>query len=96
MKMTLDEVRRIAGLAQIELDPREERKLLADLERIISYIDSLSELETGAIDPFGALVPETPALRADEIQTGLSSEDALANAPESDRGHFKVPRVIPG
>lgn len=37
---------------------------------------------------------ENPALRADQPHPTFRQDEALGNAPESDAGCFKVPRVI--
>jgi aspartyl-tRNA(Asn)/glutamyl-tRNA(Gln) amidotransferase subunit C len=104
VRITLDEISHIAHLAHLELDPGEMESLRGDLDRILQYIDKLGELDTllvpdatgpEAIDPPGRAIPGVSHhLRADRPGPTLAPEDALANAPESAAGHFKVPKII--
>ena len=77
-------------------DPSEEERLRADLDQILAYMEKLEELDTTSVAlAIGATEPGV-VLREDRSSACLKVEEALANAPESGRGHFKVPRVIPG
>ena len=99
MKITLDEVRRIAGLARIELEgatDEELERMRDQLDHILAYIDKLDELDTEGVEAAtGVALGMTGPLRDDVLRATLPGEEALSNAPESGRGHFKVPRVIP-
>jgi aspartyl-tRNA(Asn)/glutamyl-tRNA(Gln) amidotransferase subunit C len=72
-----------------------------DLNAILSYVDQLSELDTGNLDPMAqvAQIAESKSdpsdvLRPDELRECLSRDAALANAPQSDGTFFRVPKVI--
>ncbi|HET6371686.1 MAG TPA: Asp-tRNA(Asn)/Glu-tRNA(Gln) amidotransferase subunit GatC [Candidatus Polarisedimenticolia bacterium] len=99
MRIALDEVRRIARLAQLEFGQQELESLRGDLDQILTYIEQLQEIDTegveAAIGMHGGGSGGVERLREDELQGCLSPEEALANAPESAGGHFKVPKVIP-
>ena len=99
MKITLDEVKRIAHLAHLRFGEEELEKLRGQLDQILGYIDKLDELSTEGVEPASGGTtgssPDTGMMRDDLPLTTLSSEEALGNAPESGRGHFKVPKVIP-
>jgi aspartyl-tRNA(Asn)/glutamyl-tRNA(Gln) amidotransferase subunit C len=82
------EVRHVADLARVSLDDDEVEEFAAQFADILSYFDALDE------------VPEVEAetdlvnvMRPDETRDGLSQEEALANAPETEDGYFKGPRV---
>lgn len=97
MKITEQEVRYVAGLANLQLADAEVQKLRTDLDGILEHIGKLNELDTTGVPPmaqvlFGA--GDTSTLRADEERTPLSNETALANAAQSGAGYFKVPKVI--
>ena len=94
MKITLEEVRRIAALAQLDFPEDDLHRLAGELDRILEYIDQLSELDVEGIEPASPLTAEHPPPREDNAGECLTNEEALTNAPESGRGHFKVPRVI--
>jgi len=96
MKIALEEVQRIAHLAHLRLSGDEAEKLRGQLDQILGYIDKLDELSTEGVEPAaGGMIGPGPPMREDSVAGTLSTEDALANAPESGRGHFKVPKVIP-
>lgn len=94
MKITLEEVRRIAALAHLDFPEDDLRRLAGELDRILEYIDQLAQLDVDGIEPALSLTAEHPPPREDRAGECLTNEEALANAPESGRGHFKVPRVI--
>jgi aspartyl-tRNA(Asn)/glutamyl-tRNA(Gln) amidotransferase subunit C len=96
VRISIEEVRRIARLAHLGLDPGGEERLRADLDQILAYVDNLNELDTTGIpEAAGPAGPGAP-MRDDAAGSPLAPEAALANAPETGRGHFKVPRVLPG
>lgn len=95
MRITLDEISHIARLAHLELDHEEVTALQGDLDRILQHVDKLGGLDTEGIDPAGGsadLLHEV--LRPDLPKPTLTREEALANAPETSGGHFKVPKII--
>ncbi|HEY3175455.1 MAG TPA: Asp-tRNA(Asn)/Glu-tRNA(Gln) amidotransferase subunit GatC [Candidatus Polarisedimenticolia bacterium] len=98
MKITLEEVRRIAGLAHIQSSDAgdEELELMrGQLDQVLAFVDKLNALDTRGVEPaIGVAEGMTGPLREDVPGATLAEEEALSNAPESGRGHFKVPRVI--
>ena len=68
-----------------------------DLDEILTHIEKLNELDTGSVEPMAQVLyeqPEGSTLRADVEHAPLPNEVALANAPLSGSGHFKVPKVF--
>lgn len=97
MKLTEQEVRYVAGLANLRLTDDEVHRMHADLEGILGHIDKLNELDTSDVAPMAQVLyesEETATLRADRERPPLGTAVALANAPLSGGGQFKVPRVI--
>lgn len=97
MEISEEQVRYIAGLANLELTPDELQSHRKDLAEILTYVEQLSQLPTDDVEPMTHVVypgSENYTLRDDQRQPSLPVETALANAPESGAGHFKVPRVI--
>ena len=94
MGISVDEVRRIAGLAQLELDEQELPRYAQQLNAILGFMERLSQVDTAGVeaDP-GSPVPEDH-LRPDVSLPGLQRVDALENAPDAEDGHFSVPRVL--
>lgn len=91
--ISLDEVRRIARLAHLAFSPEEQERFTRQLSAILDHVRSLDRLDTSAVEPT-AHAGSGMALRDDAILPPLDNEAALANAPEAERGLFKVPRVL--
>ncbi len=94
MKITRQEVEHVATLARLKLDDNEISLFTGQMDAILAYVDKLSELNTDNIIPTSHAVPMENAFRADEVRPSIGTENALANAPESTEGFFKVPQVI--
>jgi len=88
------EVRRIARLAHLELDDADVDALTCELESILDHVAMLDELDVSSVEPtaFALEVPADP--REDALEPSVPNADALANAPDSADGHFRVPQVI--
>jgi aspartyl-tRNA(Asn)/glutamyl-tRNA(Gln) amidotransferase subunit C len=97
LKLTTEEVRYVADLANLRLTEEEIGRMSHDLGQILTYIGQLNELNTSAIAPMAQVLfeaDETATLREDRPHDPLSNEVALANAPLAGSGYYKVPRVI--
>ncbi len=97
MKITEQEVRYVAGLANLNLSDAEVARFLGDLDQILEHIGKLNELDTGIAAPMSQVLYEaedTATLRPDVPVPPLGNQAALANAPDSGAGYFKVPQVI--
>ena len=94
MKITRQEVEHVATLARLKLDDEEISTFTGQMDAILAYVDKLSQLNTDAIIPTAHAVPMENSFRPDEVRPSLGTEIALANAPESAEGFFKVPKVI--
>jgi len=94
VKISIDEVRYVAALARLELDPGEQERLTGQLDAILTYMEQLGEVDTTAVEPTAHVVALENVLREDEPRPCLPREEALANAPDPARDHFGVPRII--
>jgi aspartyl-tRNA(Asn)/glutamyl-tRNA(Gln) amidotransferase subunit C len=97
VKITEQEVRRVAELANLALTEDEIVRMTQDMDGILTHIDKLSELDTSNVEPMSQVLydsEETATLRADVERKPLGNADTLANAPVSGQGYFKVPLVI--
>ena len=96
MKMKVDKilVDKVARLANLEFDEAAKEKMVSDMDKIISFIDKLEELDTDSIQPLVYMSEETNVLRGDEVGEHSTKEDALKNAPQKDSDYFKVPKVL--
>ena len=97
MKITEEEVRYVADLANLKLSEAEVRKYQADLDEILLHVDKLNEIDTSGVEPMAQVLydaEETATLRADTEVPPLPNADAVGNAPVAGGGYFKVPLVI--
>lgn len=93
-KITLSDVEDVARLARLGLDPDEKEKFSRQLNEILLYMEKLSQLDTGKVEPLAHLLPLKNVLREDEVRPGLKQEEVLKNAPAKKDGFFKVPPII--
>jgi aspartyl-tRNA(Asn)/glutamyl-tRNA(Gln) amidotransferase subunit C len=84
----------LSRLAKLEFDEKSAEKMKADLKKIISFVDKLSEIDTEGVEPLIYLSEEVNVLRKDAIAHEVSQENALKNAPQKDSDYFKVPTVL--
>jgi aspartyl-tRNA(Asn)/glutamyl-tRNA(Gln) amidotransferase subunit C len=92
--LSRDDVRHVAMLARLGLEPGEEDFYVQQLGAILAHIDRLREVDTEAIPPTAQVVPLANRMRDDEPQPGLSQEAAVANAPEARDGLFVVRAIL--
>ena len=100
--VTVEEVRHVADLANLELTVEELPRMARDLNAILGHIAQLNELDTTAIEPMaqvGEVLGYTAAvggetLRVDVVKASVDRGAVMAEAPESDGRFFKVPKVI--
>ena len=94
MEITNKLIQDIAALAKLEFDEQSAKKMKADLEKIIGFVDKLSEIDTEGVEPLIYLSEEVNVLREDEIRAVISQVEALKNAPQKDSDYFKVSTVL--
>jgi aspartyl-tRNA(Asn)/glutamyl-tRNA(Gln) amidotransferase subunit C len=94
MRLTLDEVRHVAELAKLSLSEEEVAQYAEQLSDILEYAERLQEVDTSHVPPTPYPLPLTNVLREDKAGDCLSNEDALANAPDSADGFFRVRAVF--
>ena len=100
--VTIEEVRRVAELANLELTPEEEPRMQRDLSAVLDYIAQLNELDTSGVSPMaqvgevlgGVIQAHGETLRPDMVEPCLDRSAVMAAAPETDGRFFKVPKVI--
>ncbi|MEO8588470.1 MAG: Asp-tRNA(Asn)/Glu-tRNA(Gln) amidotransferase subunit GatC [Flavobacteriales bacterium] len=89
---TLD---RIAELARLDFsDPTARAAILADMERVLGFVEKLNEVDTAGVEPLIFMTDEENVLREDVAEVTITKQEALSNAPVKDSDYFKVPRVV--
>lgn len=93
MPLTRDQVRHVAMLARLGLEPGDEDFYADQLSGILGHIDRLQQLDTEHIPPTAQVVEVASRLRDDEPRPCLTQSEALANAPAAVDGFFRVPAI---
>ena len=94
MTLTLQEVEHIALLARLELTQEEKERYQQQLSDILDHVAQLQALDTSQIQAASVVQPPMARLREDEALQGLTTEQALQNAPAADKDQFRVPPVL--
>ena len=94
MAVTIDDVKRVAALARLDLSGPQEERLTAELGRILTYMEKLDELDTEGVEPTSHATPVAGVLRGDEAVPFEGLTELLSQAPDMREGCFRVPRVI--
>ncbi|MFZ4664729.1 MAG: Asp-tRNA(Asn)/Glu-tRNA(Gln) amidotransferase subunit GatC [Caldilineaceae bacterium] len=94
MQLTTDEVRHVAELAKLALTEEEIVQYTQQLSAILDYAALLQQVDTSAVPPTPHILPLTNIMRADEPTPCLTNAEALANAPDSVDGFFRVRAVF--
>jgi aspartyl-tRNA(Asn)/glutamyl-tRNA(Gln) amidotransferase subunit C len=100
--VSVEDVRHVADLANLELTAEELPRMAKDLNAVLGYIAQLNELDTSAVEPMaqvGEALGLAPAkagetLRVDVVRDSVDRAEVMAEAPETDGRFFKVPKVI--
>ena len=97
MKLTDTDVRYVANLANLSLTEEEIGRMAHDLDGILAQMDRLAGIDTEGVAPMAQVLYEasdTATLRPDVERAPLGNELAVANAPVTAGGYYKVPKVI--
>lgn len=97
--MNVKDIRHVAALAELSLTEEEETRMAEEIGRIVAYVKELEQVDTTGVEAtahVGGIVPKRSeeGWRPDEPVPGLSHEDALRGAPETDHGGFVVPTFV--
>jgi aspartyl-tRNA(Asn)/glutamyl-tRNA(Gln) amidotransferase subunit C len=94
MALDLEQVRRIAHLARIEITDAEAERTLAQLADIFAMIEKMRAVDTAGIEPMAHPLGGSQRLRDDVVTETDRRQGNLQNAPEQQDGLFLVPKVI--
>jgi aspartyl-tRNA(Asn)/glutamyl-tRNA(Gln) amidotransferase subunit C len=94
MKLNNETISKIAHLARLEVNDTEREVLMQDMNKILSFMEKLNELDTDGVEPLIYLTDEVNVYREDVIQKEITVEEALKNAPNQDGTYFRIAKVI--
>ena len=87
-------VSHLANLSRLHFSEDEKKEIREDLQRMISFVEKLNELNTDGLEPVLHMSTEVNRLRKDEVKGSVTVEEALSNARDSYGHFFTVPKVI--
>lgn len=94
MEITQQHVEKVAQLARLAITPVEKETFAKQLTQIIAHVDKLNEYDTTGIEPTATVMGQVTVFREDLVRPSLSSDKALANAPEREADGFVVPKIL--
>jgi aspartyl-tRNA(Asn)/glutamyl-tRNA(Gln) amidotransferase subunit C len=94
MRISREEVQRVALLARLELTTVEETALIEHFDKVLTYMEKLDQLQTDTVEPMAHAVEISAPLRADRVTNQANSDALLHNAPARETDFFKVPKII--
>lgn len=94
MKITEELIDHIAHLSRLEFKGEDKASIQKDMERMIEFVDKLSEVDTANVEPLIFMSEEINRVREDEPKVTVSHEEALKNAPKKDSDYFRIPKVL--
>jgi aspartyl-tRNA(Asn)/glutamyl-tRNA(Gln) amidotransferase subunit C len=94
MQISKQEVEHVAKLARLEITEAEKDTFSKQLSSILTYIEELKSWDTTGVEPTATVLEQANVLRGDQARPSLSVEQAVMNAPDSDGGYFRVPKIL--
>ena len=94
MEVTDTLVEKLAHLSRLEFNAADKAEIKNDLQRMISFVEKLDELDLSDTEPLLHMSSNINVLREDEVKGSVSREEGLKNAPSHNDKFFKVPKVI--
>lgn len=99
MKISREDVLRVAELAHLELTEAEVEMYRGQLDAILNYVDKLNQLDLTGVEPMAQVLhstarSESPELREDTVRPCDVGEAVLKGAPDAQGTYFRVPKVI--
>ena len=92
--ITREDVEHISWLASIKISDEEKEKFVDQFNSILDYFHQLDEVDTEGIEPTYRVVDLANVFRDDVACKSLNQEEALKNAPKTENGYFKSPRIV--
>ena len=94
MKLSKDEVKKVAKLANLPITEEQDELYSEQLSKVLDYIDQLNEVQTDAVEPTFNVSGLSNVWSEDEVEPSLPQEDVLKNAPNTAKGYFVTKGVF--
>ncbi|MFC4210525.1 Asp-tRNA(Asn)/Glu-tRNA(Gln) amidotransferase subunit GatC [Pedobacter lithocola] len=94
MNLDAKTIHKIADLARIHIDEKEVETLIPEMNKILSFMEKLNELDTEHVKPLVYMNESTNVWREDLVNQEISTLDGLKNAAKHNEQFFMVPKII--
>ncbi|EKD44054.1 MAG: aspartyl/glutamyl-tRNA(Asn/Gln) amidotransferase subunit C [uncultured bacterium] len=94
MSLSIEEVKKIAQLARIELTPEEEKRHAETISTVLDFVDTLNEIDTTDVEPTAQVTGLEDIVREDVVKNCEIKKELLAQMPQISAGLLKVPAVF--
>ncbi|MBD5560891.1 MAG: Asp-tRNA(Asn)/Glu-tRNA(Gln) amidotransferase subunit GatC [Clostridia bacterium] len=94
MKVTREDVDRVASLSMLLFDDEAKAAIQEDLNAVLTHVERLNEVNTDGVEPTSYILEQQNVLRADVDGPRWTQKEMLENAPEKEDGYFAVPKVV--
>jgi aspartyl-tRNA(Asn)/glutamyl-tRNA(Gln) amidotransferase subunit C len=90
----IEQVRKVAHLARLDLEAGEEEQFTTQLNSILEYVEQLNELDTADVPPTTRAIEVSNISRPDKLETFSDRESLLQNVPDREDDFIKVPKIM--
>ena len=94
MAIDADDVRKVAHLARLTIEETEIPEYAFNLSKVLGLVEQMSKVDTENVEPLAHPLDAFQRLRVDVVTETDQRDHLMANAPQTDKGHFLVPKVI--
>jgi aspartyl-tRNA(Asn)/glutamyl-tRNA(Gln) amidotransferase subunit C len=94
MAISRSDVLHVAKLAKLRLEDAEIEPIMADLGKILGYVELLNELDTSGVPPMSHVTVTQSPLRDDRVHPVVTTDEVLAEAPRRSGDGFAVPAFV--
>jgi aspartyl-tRNA(Asn)/glutamyl-tRNA(Gln) amidotransferase subunit C len=89
------DILKLARLARLQLSDEEVEQFRGEISAILAYVEQLQKVDTKGLEPTYQVTGLKNVMRPDEVKDyGTTAEELLKNAPATEKGHFKVRRIL--
>lgn len=94
MKITQEMVDYVSTLSRLALSDQERAEMAVELEKIVTYMDILNQVDTEGVEPLSHVLPVCNVTRPDEVTPSFDREMLLKSAPKRDKETYLVPKAV--
>ena len=94
MKISTEDVQKLAHLSRLQLNDSEAEAMKQDLTKILDFVAAIEAMDLEGIEPLVYMTDRENVLREDQPEAVMTHAQAMKNAPDADSDYFRVPRVV--